>query len=411
MKRLTNNAAKELVEQLPNPLPIPTVDAGVLDKIGYLTGDLGNRLLKLMKTGQMDTVTVTDNTVAYVDKSAWERHTARFKNNPNRFPDTVVFAHKLRTKDANGKTVASDEWKQVAVGAYATEFGRVKNMTQEIKYDYNQYWGAVICSQLLRAYPQGHKHIVVGLAHPVKSFAHRDQMIGATLGKHVVMNEAGQEITFIVREVLPWDEPVGGIVRWATSTHAEYNARQFRKGDRIMVADIGGGITSLNTVTVDFEGKQLKLIPTYDEERSPTIEMGIRNVMDKFRTLLLDEHPDFYGMKRLDDNMIEEGLRDGKIRLRGVAVDVRELRARAEYGLIDQIEFEYKNKMDEGRTFVLVVCVGGGMSTYYQRLKDEVWKHPAVEAANGELLDLIHFANMYGGDEIFRGWIVRQKGA
>jgi hypothetical protein len=403
MKALTRNTAK--VE------PIPTADVGVLEQIGYLTADLGNRLLKLMKAGEFDSVTVTDNTVAYVDKSVWDKHMGRFKNNPNRFPDTVIFAHKLRGKDENGKTKLLDEWKQVAVGAYATEFGRSKHMTQEIKYDYNQYWGAVICSQLLRAYPNGHRHVVIGLAMPVKSFAHREQMIAATLGKHVVMNEAGHEITFIVREVLPWDEPVGGIVRWAAKSQADYNEREFRRGDKIMVADIGGGITSLNTVVVDFEDKRLKLIPSYDEERSPTIEMGIRNVMDKFRTLLLDEHPSFYGMKRLEDGQLEEGLRTGIIRLSGKPVDVTELRARAEYGLIDQIEVKYKDKMDEGRPFVLLVCVGGGMSTYFNRLKDEIWKHPAVEAAEGEMLDFIHLANLYGGDEIFRQWLHRQKGA
>ena len=40
-------------------------------------------------------------------------------------------------------------------------------------------------------------------------------MIQSTLGKHYVQRVDGTEVKFVVREVLPWDEPIGGVVRWS----------------------------------------------------------------------------------------------------------------------------------------------------------------------------------------------------
>lgn len=384
---------------------IPPVSTRFSDGISFLTGDWGNRRLKQMLTGVRPSVTEMENSVVVLTEGDWEKKKARFKYAPGHFYRTQAFGY--RGRDANNKK--TDRMIYCIVGDSAKHHGKVKTMTEEIKYDYNLYWGAIVCSQLLEMFPDGNDQIVLALAHPTKSIGQRDMMINATLGKHYVEKVDGTKVTFTVREVLPWDEPVGGIIRWTESLEAQYNKHELKRGQVILVTDIGGGVSSFTRVVVDYDSeKRIQLRPVYDQTQSPSIGMGIRTIMDKLRITLLEDHPAFAGMKdNITDDMLEDGLRTGMINLSGNDVDVTKQREFAEYEFLDQIELRYKNDLGGGRPFPLIVNTGGGMHTYHLRLINEIYNHPYVELAGD--MSIIHLANLQGGDEIFRQWIARER--
>lgn len=340
-----------------------------------------------------------ENSVAVISEKRWKQEQARYGYSKNRFPNTQLLAVRSREN--------REKWIYVAVGDHARNFGVPKDMTEEIKYDYDSYWGAITCSQLLNLYPEGCEHVILALAHPTKSFGQRNKMIESSLGKHYVQTIDGKRIRFIVREILPWDEPIGGIVSWTETDTFRYNAQDLRRNDRILVVDIGGGVTSFTRVVVDYERSgSMILIPVYDQNESPSISIGQRNVLDRLREDLLDNHDSFAGMKGIYDDMLEEGIRTGKIHISGEPVDVNENVERAEIELMDQIRTRYRNDLEGGRSFKLIVTTGGGMHAYHDRLR-EMWTHPHVFTACD--LSFIHRANLNGGDEIFRQWLMRQR--
>jgi hypothetical protein len=379
--------------------------------IGYLNADWGNRLLKQMQAGKPKTVTRMENLVLDLSQTAWNQQLSRYQNRPADFDDTMLFAVKERKADEH-KPSKEAAWLPCMVGDASKHHGKPKAQTGEVKYRYD-YLGKVACANFLRQWPNGHEHIVLHLAHPSQSIGQVDDMLDTVLGQHKVKKIDGKEVTFIVREAIPWDEPSGGIVSFLTGEKGQYNPHELRPRDMILVVDIGGGVTSLTRVLVqrDAQGK-MKLQPIYDPVQSPSFDVGIRHVMDKFASELKDTHTKFKSMKKdaISDDMLEEGLRvdeDGEhyITLWGDKVNVTEQVQKSDYFLLDTLQSLYDDRMGGGAPFRLVVLTGGGNKSLYQQVSNTL-KHPYMETAAE--LDKLYLANLYGGDEIFRQWVAAQ---
>ncbi len=79
----------------------------------------------------------------------------------------------------------------------------------------------------------------------------------------------------------------------------------------------------------------------------------------------------------------------------------------SDYQLLDALRDVYENRMDSGAQFNLIVLTGGGSKTLYSSVLP-VLDHSYVVAAVPEIHDLF-LANLYGADEMFRQWILRQE--
>lgn len=370
------------------------------DDVEFGTADLGNRYTKGMVTGHKNTAVSYPNTVVVFDESQWRQIAKRAQYTDERARNTKTFAFRKRD--------GSKDMVYVAVGEQAEQRGRRRIMTQEIKYDYDSYWGAQICSFLLDHWPNGHDNLVLGVAHPTRSFAQLDKLMDETVGHHYVLLPNGDKVKWTVREMVPWDEPVGGILSWAERETAQFNSFDIRNGDTILVTDIGGGVTSYTKVIYDKTSTgQIKLTPIYEDAELLSIGMGIRDVLERLRGILKSDHEEFYGMKDVSDRMLEEGIMYGEIRLKGVPINVVPEVERAEAQLLDQMETLYLNDLNGGRDFPVIVNTGGGMHAYYDRLVKELYNHPSVDVATDT--SRIHFANMNGGDVMFVNWITSKR--
>lgn len=369
----------------------------------FVVADWGNAFWKQQLCGDARTRTVMANRVTVIDESQWQQTCHRAKFSAHRFSDTLLFGVRSRGDKGDRRVM------YVAAGNSAHNYGTPMVMTDDIKYDYNLYWSKVVAANLLRLFPEGHNNIVIALAHPMKSIGQRELMMNLTGGTHTVETVSGKTVRFVVREVLPWDEPVGGAIAWAvgaTGDDLAYNKHGLRPGDMVMLADTGGGVSSMNRLQVDYDADdRLVFVPVYNPRQSPTIEAGVVHVEQNLRDILLQDRSEFRGMaSNLDARMLSEGIRTGKITLSGgTVVDVSAEVRMAESVLLEPLFKTYNGAMAGGRPFRVIVGSGGGQHLYHERFIGELYKHGTVELAAP--LVAIHFANLIGGDVMMRQWI------
>ncbi|MBZ0279406.1 MAG: hypothetical protein K8L97_01615 [Anaerolineae bacterium] len=382
------------------------------EDVELVDADWGNANWKQQKAGRPADRTIMANRITVIDESQWEQTCRRAQYSKQRFSNTLLFGVRERKKAPKGEKIER-RMMYVAAGDYASNYGTPTVMTDDIKYEYNLYWGKVVAANLLRMFPNGHENIVLALAHPMKSIGQRQLMMELTLGPHVVETMDGKTVRFVVREILPWDEPVGGAVAWACGGTGEdlvYNKYDFKPGDMVMLHDVGGGVSSMSRLQVDYDGNgKLMFVPLYNQRQSPTIEFGVVHVEEGLREILLQERKEFRGMgPNLTPKMLSEGIRTGFITLSNKPVDVRNEVMMAEAILIEPTFKAYNGSMAGGRPFRLIVCSGGGMHNYFERFKKELYNHETVEEAIA--IENIQWANLIGGDEIMRQWVEAEIG-
>lgn len=380
--------------------------------VAFAIADWGNAFWKqsLLDDVEAPARTVMANRITIIDDTQWEQIRRRAKFSQQRFANTQLLGVvERRSKDDKAKGDKTERRTvYFAAGDFAHNFGTPLVMTDDIKYDYNLYWGKVVAANLLRLFPDGHDNIVLAVAHPMKSIGQREHMMSLTLGKHTVKTMDNRTLTFVVREVLPWDEPMGGAVAWAsgeTGSDLVYNKHELRPGDMIMLNDTGGGVSSMNRLQVDFDEQgRLIFIPVYNIRLSPTIEAGVVHVEENLRDILLQEHKDFRGMgQNLTPTMLSEGIRKGHITLSSGKVDVKAHVRQAESVLLEPLTKAYNGAMAGGRPFRVIVSSGGGQHNYHERFLRELYNHNTVETAVP--LNQIHWANLNGAKIIMRQWI------
>jgi len=236
-------------------------------------------------------------------------------------------------------------------------------------------------------------------------------------GKRSVKTPEGETVKFHVRKVIPWAEAEGGILRWMNlpaqisgenTKVGKANSKEVKIGDRILVIDIGGKISSMTAVMVS-DGEQFEVI--YDPTEQP-FSLGIQDVLDTLSQELKGLYPDmFQGLGTIPLNMLEQAVRTGEVTLSGCPKPVIDAVRNSIFSLIDKFEQRYKTKHGGGKNFHHIVVTGGGGGLLYKHLidkKEGILNHPNVYLADRE--ESIHFANLRGGAVAFGAWLSENIG-
>jgi hypothetical protein len=352
--------------------------------------DAGNSLLKDMILGALGKEGVMSHALQQLAPASYSAMVHRAKYQPQTTRNSAVF-------EKGGLPYV--------VGDQAQISGTVKRVTGAGKY-VKGYWDIIVNAMMLRRWPQGHNNLIVAIAHPPDAIPYVDQMMDLIGGKHVVTNVEGKEITFVVRECVPFDEPAGGLLRFMSLPGQEYNPHNITPGQRLLVSDIGGKISSLTPVIVS-DGYRLE--PLY--ENAAVFDLGIQNVIDTLKSELKSLYPDqFKGMRTIPDNMLQEGLRTKKITLSNEPFDVEQGVLNSVARLLDELQLVYHDNMAGGRNFNHIIVSGGGgglLFDYLANAKDGIFQHRYVHMA--DFAENIHLANLRGGAEAFKVWINRRN--
>lgn len=352
--------------------------------------DAGNSLLKDMVLGSLGKENVMTHALQQLSPASYS---------------AMVHRAKYQLQTTRNSSVFEKGGLPYVVGEMATQSGTVKRVTGAAKY-VKGYWDIIVNAMMLRRWPEGHNNIVVAIAHPPDAIPYVDQMMDLIGGKHVLKNVEEKEVTFVVRECVPFDEPAGGLLRFMSLPGQEYNPHSITPGQRLLVSDIGGKISSLTPVIVS-DGYRLE--PLY--ENAAVFDLGIQNVIDTLKAELKSLYPDeFKGFRQIPDNMVQEGLRTKKITLSNVPHDVDQAVLNSVARLLDELQLVYHDSMSGGRNFNHIIVSGGGGGLLFNFLAnptDGIFQHRYVHMA--DFAENIHLANLRGGAEAFKVWINRRN--
>jgi hypothetical protein len=370
------------------------------DPEAYIVMDLGNSGLKDMMLGQpIGKEDIITHAVQQLNAASY---------------GALVQKAKYQAVIYRGSAIFEKDDQPFIVGDAATHSGHVNRITGDAKY-VEGYWDVVAMAKLLRRFPEGHNNLYIAIAHPANAYPYIETMMDLIGGRQTIKTPDGKTVKFFIRGMIPWAESDGGILRWMNlpaqiggkgTKVGTNNGKTVRVGDRILVIDIGGKISSMTPVIVA-DGERFETI--YDPTDQP-FNLGIQDILDTLAIELKSLHPkDFKGFKEIPLNMLEEALRTGHVTISGRPINVEQAVKNSIYPLLDQLEQRYQNKHSGGKNFRHIVATGGGSGLLYTHLVDEeqgILHHPNVYLADTE--ETIQYANLRGGAIAFGAWLAEQ---
>lgn len=343
--------------------------------------DLGNSLLKGMKDGRPDSAVVVPHALKTVTGRKFDEIQTRMSGGLLRGVggDVDLFEY-------GGS--------HYLMGEKAEYFGIDTRQTGGAKYTPG-YYGALFMSILLRLYPNGHDNLRVMAAFPPGDVRHTPQLRQALGGKHVVTLSNKQQITYKVRQVLCFDEPVGGLWNWMLASGGQHYTKHVVEGHGLCI-DIGGKVSSL--VPFWSDGR-------VSYERAISIDLGIQDVMAHVSELLLS-NPEYAphfrhvrGGLPFDEDM-RDALIDGYYRCGGLELPCLDAVTDATAELRQQIKRVYEQDMGGARPYKFIIATGGGSRVMFAQIVEHVLNFPPNKVfLSHEDRNKIHLANLFGGDK------------
>jgi hypothetical protein len=355
--------------------------------------DLGNSDLKGMLAGKPETETLLRHEIAFAAPAHFERMSKRAEMKNIEYEGAEFFRKLYKDKSEA----------LVMIGDGVTQNARSNKLTGEAKYQ-EKYFDALLAAMLKRLLPNGHDNIWVALATPADAIDYIDVIKSITGGLHKIKALDGREIKYRVSRLVMWEEPQGGMIRFMKRNAAEKSGHvNIEDGQRVFVVDIGGKISSMTVIGI---GRRLEATPLYNESPDP-FNLGIIDVLDTFGKELKGLHPKEFQLFKtaasIPSNILQAGLRKGKVQLSGETLDVNQARLNSLAKIADELERLYQNELNGGANAAHIVVTGGGGGLLLPALRDEILNHKSIHPADE--ISSINFANLRGGSEAFLEWL------
>lgn len=376
-----------------------------LTDAAHIIVDPGNSGIKsILRGGNEDEL---KHDIAFLTEREYLRLTAMAKNRSMEYQEMAIFK----------KIYKDDPEVFAAVGDGAASAGRSSKQTGVQRFS-KGYYDVVIAAVLLRHLPEGCENVALALGVPVSSNDYYDQLRGMLLGTHKLELLNGRQVKYRITSINFWEEPEGGMLRYFLKqdelrrnnrqTGAE-RAIQFNAGDRVIIADFGGRVSSLTMTRINRSGNVEIL---YSETPDP-IPMGILNVKSEFAKQLMRNHPDdfrvFKAQTGIPEHLLDEGLITGAIVLDGTReLIAAEARMAAVSEFMQQIRSIYNEQMAGGRTAKAIALTGGGAGLLLPMLRLDVFNRDNVDLVGDS--DSIQFENVRGAAQAYEEWL-REHGA
>ena len=355
--------------------------------------DLGNSDLKGMLAGKPETETLLHHEIVFAAPAHFERMSKRAGLRNVEYEGAEFFRKLYKDKSET----------LIMVGEGVTANVRSNKLTGEAKYQ-EKYFDSLLAAMLKRLLPNGHDNVWVALATPADAIDYIDVIKSITGGLHKIKTLDGQELKFRVTRLVMWEEPQGGMIRFM-KRNAEANGDKvnIEDGQRVIVVDIGGKISSMTVIGI---GRRLEATPLYAESPDP-FNLGIIDVLEKLGKELKGLYPKEFQLFKtagsIPSEILQSGIRKGKVQLSGTWFDVNQARLNALSNIADELERIYQNELSGGATAAHIIVTGGGGGLLLPALRDEILNHSSIHAADE--IKTINFANLRGGSEAFLEWL------
>jgi hypothetical protein len=362
--------------------------------------DLGNSLLKAMLEGRFDTVKVIPHSVKFLTKAEFDSVYERMENGAGRGTESTTSMFKYFKRD---KTTGQDVEFYCVVGQHAETNGADARRAGGPKYD-SDYYPALAIAMLLHLLPKGHEDIQIVAAFPPGDIHFTSTLRASLGGRHDVTLADGRKISYAVRAVSVFDEPVGGMWNFMLSNDGIHYNANVPSGAGLCI-DIGGRISSI--VPFDSTG-------WVDYQRAKSVDMGIQDVMMRVSKSLLatTANRKFFRQHRGDlpfDGQMRDCLRTGLYEVGGYEIDALTAVADATSVLRNEIKQVYEY-LGGARPYKYILVSGGGGGLMFTQLVEHVlnFNPTRVYPAHTDM-DQMHIANLLGGDKALAAADVADK--
>lgn len=257
----------------------------------------------------------------------------------------------------------------------------------------------LILGALQKVAPDGHDNVVVSCGHATDAVSLVDNIAKIIGGSHQVERFDGKKVNYRVRKFTSWDEPSGGIMRFAQRAYEDGLLEPYKK---IGIVDIGGQISSMYSAETLPGGK----IQIYWNQGG-AFDIGIQNVSTVLADQLRSLYPETFTERTISNRTIEAALRtfrDGQYYTnhRGFEVEVTQAVLNATGTVLTQLWGLYTNNLSGGADLDFVVVTGGGGGLLFDMLCTEVINHAHVYRAEDETA--MHLANLRGAEFSTISW-------
>lgn len=265
-------------------------------------------------------------------------------------------------------------------------------------------WLDVLTMSLLtKLFPNGHDNLVIGCAHTIDTTSYVEQMAEALGGKHTIQYPDGESVNYIVRGMIPFDEPAGGLFRFMTRNKSEMNSADLTVGDRILVVDIGGKISTMIPAEI-LSGQRVR--PIWSEGKPFTL--GIQDVVTSLANEMHSLYPDTFKVRNIPQRILHDALRtNGTTMVYNQVVNVEQAVLNATAPLVDAMTGIFENDFESGININHVVITGGGGGLLFVSLKDDVVTPLANYTYLADHADTINLANLRGGEFAVAQWAAK----
>lgn len=143
-----------------------------------------------------------------------------------------------------------------------------------------------------------------------------------------------------------------------------------------VVVDIGGNTTDITMITAG--------TPTINIEKSSSRLLGVLNIMDELRRLIISKH----GVDSVHDYQLDVAIRTGKYKLWKDEIDISELVKKAKQQTVKRLVTYINETIGDGASIENLLFVGGGA----EALREEILE----SFPHGAVVDNAEFANARG---------------
>jgi len=350
---------------------------GVLDIIV----DIGNSLVKGMVQGRPNSAVVLPHAVRLEIPETFATTLARSSNS-------------LRGGESTDISMFEYRGNAVTVGENAEAIGAMPSKVGGEKYT-RDYYGALFMALMLRLRPAGHENIRVMSLFPPGDINYMDEMMNSLGGKHTVKLVNGTIVTYVVKEVLSCDEPVGGLRNFLLAGDGvHYRIPSISSGLALCV-DIGGKISSLVPFRSD---------GWVDYSSAKSIDSGIQDVMNRVGVGLVKQYknnlPGIRGTGLPHDSSMRECLVTGVYQGAGYDLDATAIVSDAAAGVLNSIRNLYINDLGGPRPYRYIIVTGGGGGLLFEQLKEHVLSFNTERIfLSHDNPEAMHLSNLFGANK------------
>lgn len=259
------------------------------------------------------------------------------------------------------------------------------------------YYTPLMIAMLMRLLPNGHENIRLTAAFPPGEIRHLDNLMACLGGKHTATRVDGSEVVYKVRQVLTYDEPVGGLRNFLLADDGKhYRTRQI-DNRKALCWDIGGKISSLVPFRAD---------GWVDYDKAKSVDLGIQDVMERVSYILLNtpEYADQFTGHRGSTLPFDEAMRSclvsGYYFAGGKDLPALDAIADATENIRRGLRDVYIQSLGGPREYSYMIITGGGGGLLAQQLIEHVMIFPPERIyLSHENPAEMHLANMFGGDK------------